>query len=181
MDSNNKAWDKIVKYDTEVDISEFTCGNNEMDLWFRRDAFEWHQHNKCTVYLALNAQNRVVGFYTLSAHSVQTRIVPQKVQEEVKGQGNWPCLLLGRFAVDKQFRGQGHLLLDEAIGTARIVQQEAGVQFLFVEAIDDEVSDWYEEHGFYRSPKNSRTSSIPCKACGQLDHKSQLTRFLPVS
>lgn len=161
VDSNNKAWDKIVKYDTEIDISEFTCGNNEMDLWFRQDAFEWHQHNKCTVYLALNAQNRVVGFYTLSAHYVQTRIVPRQVQEEVKGQGNWPCLLLGRFAVDKQFRGQGHLLLDEAIETARSVQQEVGVQFLFVEAINDEVSDWYEGHGFHRSPKNRRHLLYP--------------------
>ena len=50
VDSDTKAWDRIVKYDKEMDISEFICGNNEMDLWFRQDAFEWHQHKsaRCT-------------------------------------------------------------------------------------------------------------------------------------
>lgn len=149
-----KAWDRIVRLEADVDLTGFECGEPDLDLWLQRDAFEWQEESRCTVYLAVTGENEIVGFFSLSMYHLQSRAV----KGAVDASGNIPAVLLGKFGVDKRFRGpnresrgcghQGTLLMREIIGKARLISKDIACRLLYVEALNDRLVPWYEKRGF---------------------------------
>jgi hypothetical protein len=87
------------------DLAAFDCGAPALNDYLRKYAYHNHQNRSARTYVTLR-ENRVVGYYTLSAGSVSREDVPLRV---AKGLGNYPVpiILLARLAVDITEQGKG--------------------------------------------------------------------------
>lgn len=70
-----------------------------------------------------------------------------------------PVVLLGRLAVDEEFKGQGlgYSLLQHATGRALEAAETIGIHAVLVHAINDAVVPFYENFGFTPFPDEQRT------------------------
>jgi predicted N-acetyltransferase YhbS len=79
-----------------------------------------------------------------SGHFKSSHVYPRAV----------PSLVLARLAVDHRAQGikLGASLLQDAVGRAVSVSQNAGVRALLVHALHDRTKDFYERYGFQAAP-----------------------------
>ncbi|HLJ16707.1 MAG TPA: GNAT family N-acetyltransferase [Bryobacteraceae bacterium] len=129
---------EIEKLRREHEVSSFNCGNPVLTIWLQKFAWNNQQAGSAKIYVAL-ANDRVVGYYALTAGSVQKHESPERI---AKGLANHPIgvVLLARLAVDNRYQGQGlgkALLFDalmriaeaaEIVGTHRTRQRPASGQ-----------------------------------------------------
>ncbi len=59
------------------------------------------------MFLAVNSEQTVVGYYTLASTSLSLSDLPITLQEEITRYPTVPAVLLGRLAVDKRVKGLG--------------------------------------------------------------------------
>lgn len=161
-----KCWTRIVKLSEDVDIDSFSCGEPVIDTWFHRDALEYQEEGSCTVYVAVNDNNVIVGFFSLNMYYLQKRSTPDAIKAGITQGGNIPTVLLGRFGVSTLFRGegfrsrggvrQGPLLIREAILKAQSLAGDVGCRLMYVQALDDGLIGWYRNQGFTSMPNHPR-------------------------
>ena len=70
-----------------------------------------------------------------------------------------PVMVLARLAVDHRAQGikLGASLLQDAVGRAVSISQNAGVRALLVHALHDRAKQFYEYYGFQESPQHPMT------------------------
>lgn len=139
----------IIKLDKKHDKANFDCGNEPLNRFIKQNASQLLKRQETVIYGAVD-DNRLAGFYTLSA----CQIMQSDDNEKLKKQSpNTPigCILLGRLAVDVAYKGRGlgaDLLL-HAMQTAKTISQMLGVAFVIVDAKDDNAKDFYQKYGFW--------------------------------
>ena len=102
--------------------------------------------------------DRVAGFYSLAASSVERRRLSSRVGRNMPDPV--PVILLGQLAVDTAWRGRGlgsDLLID-AVGRA-LAAAVVGARAVAVQAIDDRARAFYERFGF--RPFSEREPLMP--------------------
>ena len=109
------------------------------------------------------ARSRIAGYYTLSAFSVLGEALPDALQKKLPKYGQIPCTLLGRLAVDREYRGLGlgkYLLVD---ALRRALAQTATVASwaVIVDAKGDAAQAFYERYGFIPLPQAPRRLFLP--------------------
>ena len=129
------------------DVSRFTSGAESLDIWLRRKARLNEAKGGSRTYVVCEG-DRVIGFYSLAASSVERRRVSSRVGRSMPEPV--PVILLGQLAVDTAYRGKGlgaDLLADAAKRTLAAADV-IGARALVVQAIDDEAKGFYERFGF---------------------------------
>jgi hypothetical protein len=89
------------------DRSKFSCGQAELDDWFRRRASQDERRNIARVFVAVNAELGVVGFYSLSSFKLDFDDLPEEVARKLPRYDGVPAALIGRLARDSRVRGRG--------------------------------------------------------------------------
>lgn len=142
---------RIDKLDPEHDLDEFDCGQEPLNVFLQRHALSNEQGGGCRTYVALDG-DRVVGFYSLAAGSMEYRDAPARVS---KGQARHPIplLVLARLAVDSscQGRGIGRGLLKDAFMRALRAAEIVGIRALVVHAKDEAARDWYLRYAAFQA------------------------------
>jgi GNAT superfamily N-acetyltransferase len=116
--------------DHQCNRRAFSCGEAELDRWFRDKAANKHAKYLCrvtTVHLAGN--NVAAGFYGLSLHSEPTNIL-DKIQRRIGWETSvFPAVHLTHLAVQRSMQGAGigQFLLSHAILRVYYIAQVAGV------------------------------------------------------
>lgn len=129
------------------DTSRFRSGVAGLDTWLQSKARLNEAKGGARTYVACDGE-RVVGFYSLAASSVERRRVPSRVGRSMPEP--IPVILLGQLAVDRDYQGQGlgsDLLVDaakRALSAAHVI----GARAIVVQAIDEEAKAFYEWNGF---------------------------------
>ena len=129
------------------DVSRFRSGVPGLDAWLRGKARLNEAKGGARTYVACDG-DRVVGFYSLAASSVEKRRVSSRVGRSMPEP--IPVILLGQLAVDTGYRGQGlgsDLLVDaakRALSAADVI----GARAIVVQAIDDDAKAFYQRFGF---------------------------------
>nr|WP_304363660.1 GNAT family N-acetyltransferase [Jiella sp. LLJ827] len=106
----------------------------------------------------------IIGYYSISAHSVRRDNLPADIQagpyEDI------PFLLLGRLAVDRRFQGQsyGDALIVHAFYATRQAATQIGILGMIVEAKDEKAAAFYEGFGFRRLTGTPRRLVLPITA-----------------
>jgi GNAT superfamily N-acetyltransferase len=153
------------------DTSRFTNGvHPSLDQWLRERAPSSEGLSARTYVVCPAAEpNRVAGYFTISAAIEQRTALPSArlrrgMPEQV------PLLLIGRLAVDAEWRGRGlgSALLTDALKRCLAASEIAGARGVVAHAIDDEAVAFYERHGFVRSPLGERVMLIPIEAIRSL-------------
>ena len=93
------------------EVSGFDCGAAPLNEFLRKHAWHNQQNRSARTYVVLRG-DRVVGYYSLAAASVQRQEATPRV---AKGLAKHPIsvVLLARLAVDQTEKGKG-------LGTARL-------------------------------------------------------------
>jgi GNAT superfamily N-acetyltransferase len=144
------------------DRSDFACGKEALDYYFRNQITQDIRRNIAKAFIAIHtATGAVAGYYTLSAAQVSLRDLDDDWRRKLPRYAALPAVLVGRLAIDRRFQGHGlgpSLLADAAI---RSIQSDIGIHFLIVDAIDDQAVLFYQHHGMRRIPDMEHRLFIP--------------------
>ena len=124
------------------DISRFSSGVPSLDAWLRGKARLNEAKGGARTYVACDG-DRVAGFYSLAASSVERRRVSSRVGRGMSGP--IPVILLGQLAVDMEYQGR-RLGSDLPIDAARRTLAAAdaiGARAVVVQAVDGRAKSFY--------------------------------------
>ncbi len=142
--------------------SDFACGNDRIDGYFREIVSQDVKRKYATCYVAREvATNRVAGFYTLSSSNVPLNEVPVPLAKKLPRYPSVAAVLigwLGRLS-DYAGLGLGEALLFDAIKT--VATAPIGAHAVFADAIDDKAASFYAAVGFMPLIKQPRTLYMP--------------------
>lgn len=136
------------------DRAAFSCGQPALDDWFRRQAGQDEKRNVARVFVAVDDEHGIVGFYSLSSFTLAFEDLPQEIARKLPRYDAIPAALIGRFARDQKVRGRrlGELLLADAIRRILSASQSLAVFAIIVDAKDDRAVAFYENFGLRRFP-----------------------------
>lgn len=143
----------------ERDRSAFSCGVEALDHYLQRQASQDVRRHISNCFVASPAGGATIaGYHTLAAASVPVLDLPDAETKRLPRYPVLPAVLIGRLAVDRQYRGRslGAALLFDAI--QRAVRAEAAVFTLIVDAKDGNAAAFYQHFGF--TPFLSRPMSF---------------------
>ncbi len=138
------------------DRSAFSCGQPDLDDWFQRRAGQDERRNVARVFVAVDSDLGVVGFYSLSSFKLEIDDLPEPVARKLPRYDGVPAALIGRLARDSRVRGKGigELLLADAVRRILGAAQSLAVFAILVDAKDEHAAAFYEGFGFQRFPLN---------------------------
>lgn len=133
------------------DVSEFDCGNGELNEWLRRHAGTATGQGTRT-YLLVDDDGSVIGYFALAPHLLARDDAPTRMARGAPNQ--IPGILLGKLALDssRQGSGLGAELLVFALRTIVDAARQVGGRVIVVDAIDDAARNFYEHHDFTPLP-----------------------------
>jgi len=142
---------RVVPLTRHHDRSAFSCGVEQLDRYIRAQAGQDTRRRVAVAFVLCRGQlNAVVGYYTLSALSIDVGAWPDDIARRLPKYPHVPATLLGRLAVDSSLRGTGlgeHLLMD-ALRRALQVSRDVGSAAVIVDAKDEGAVAFYRRYGF---------------------------------
>lgn len=141
---------------TTQDRSRFACGSEPLDRYLREQAGQDARRRVAAPFVAVGADDLVLGFYTLSATSILLADLPANLSKRLPRYPSLPATLLGRLATDLTVRGSGlgRFLLVDALH--RAVRSEIASFAILVDAKDDAAARFYERESFLPLPDSPR-------------------------
>lgn len=139
------------------DRSQFDCGRELLNAWFRRHGWINHIGGVSRVNVITDvAFGRIAGYVTLSAAQIERAFLPRSLQRDRPDPV--PATLLGQLGVDKAFQGQGHAasLVLFALRTALVASESVGSMGVLTHPLDDGVRGFYAKRGFQDLPFDPR-------------------------
>ena len=129
---------------------DFSCGEPSLDAYIQRQASQDVKRDLAVCYVLSRRDSAILGYYTLSASSVNLTDLPQELAKKAGRYALVPAVLLGRLAVDLRFQGQGlsALLLTDAL--KRALRTGVGVKLVIVDALNERAVSFYLHYEFQR-------------------------------
>jgi GNAT superfamily N-acetyltransferase len=140
------------------DRIRFSCGQPELDDWFRQSASQDEKRDVARVFVAVDDELEVSGFYSLSSFSLALEDLPDELARKLPRYDAIPAALIGRLARGERARGRGvgELLLADAIRRVLGAGRSMAVFAIVVDAKDDKVVSFYENFGFRAFPNTPK-------------------------
>lgn len=145
------------RLDDDHMIAWFDCGRDEqMNSWLYKHARKWQDEHLCQVWVLSSTETPgdPIGFFTLSAHQVTPESVPTAHRTSARDNRAWvnnlqasfPASLLGKFALDAGFQGQGfgEILMLCAYAQHLEAASHLGAKFLVLDAQHSNLAAYYE-------------------------------------
>jgi GNAT superfamily N-acetyltransferase len=109
-----------------------------LDDWFRFRAGQDEKRNVARVFVAIDDQRGIVGFYSLSTFTLSFSELPPEQAKRLPRYDAIPAALIGRLARDEKVRGEGlgALLLADAVRRVIAASRSLAVFAIVVEATD---------------------------------------------
>jgi GNAT superfamily N-acetyltransferase len=130
------------------DLSSFDCGVPSLNGWLRDQSQRARLAGTArTQVWTPRDSNTVVAYYSIAPTQVMRGEVGGRM---AGGYSAIPAFLLARLAVDQSMHGQGYdtdLLLD-AVELIQRAAQLGGGRLIVVDALNEQVSQFYHRHGF---------------------------------
>jgi ribosomal protein S18 acetylase RimI-like enzyme len=129
--------------------TQFDCGVNALNAYLQCVANQDQKRNLTRVYV-LTEKTDILGFYSISSHSVSMDELPDNLR--LGSYRSVPFLLLGRLAIDNRFKGQSHgaKLLYHAFKMTSELAERIGISGMIVDAKDEQAVSFYQKFGFKR-------------------------------
>ncbi len=140
--------------DKSHDFLEFDCGKAPLNTFLARHALANQANGSARTFVGLEG-NRVIGYYSLAVGSILYDDAPERMAKGL-AKHPIPILLMARFAVDKNYQGQGigKGLFKDALKRCLNVSKDAGVRAFMTHAKDDEAKSLYLRFGMVECPTN---------------------------
>ena len=138
------------------DLSSFDCGEPVLNDWLRHRALK--NESRFSRTYVVSEGNRIVGYFCISAGSVELGAVPGKVRRNAPD--TIPVSIIGRLAVSRDHAGKGlgADMLSDALRRIALASQSIGIGAVMVHAKDDAAKRFYLRCAeFIEYPEDSRT------------------------
>ena len=142
---------RVEALDRQHDRSGFSCGVEPLDRYLSEQAGQDARKRVAAPFVLCEGKsNAVLGYYTLSALSVDVGAWPEDMARKLPRYPVVPATLLGRLAVDRRLRGKGmgEYLLMDALRRALIASRQVAAVAVIVDAKDDSAVAFYRRYGF---------------------------------
>jgi GNAT superfamily N-acetyltransferase len=128
----------------------FSCGVAALDDWFHLRAGQDEKRNVARIFVAVDDQLGVVGFYSLSTFTLTINDLPAEHAKRLPRYDLIPAALIGRLARDQRMRaeGVGDLLLADAVKRILSAASTLAIFAIVVEAKDEQAAEFYRDFGF---------------------------------
>ncbi|MEM1132405.1 MAG: GNAT family N-acetyltransferase [Pseudomonadota bacterium] len=146
----------------EHGLSDFDCGEAALNVWLKQKALK-NESRFSRTYVVCSDQ-RVAGYYCISAGSVQRKAAPTKLKRNAPDP--IPISIIGRLAVDHSYQshGLGKDLLADALQRIALASQNIGIAAAMVQAKDTQSRDFYLSCAeFLTLPDNELTLFLPVR------------------
>jgi predicted GNAT family N-acyltransferase len=147
----------------------FSCGVEPLDVYFQSKAGQDARKRMAAPFVLVDkSSGAVAGYYTLSSMGINMGDLPTEISKKLSKYPVAPATLLGRLAVDKNYRGKGlgEFLLMNAL--YRSLQNEIASMAVVVDAKDDTARSFYEHYDFIRFPNSPYRLFLPMKSIEKL-------------
>ncbi len=145
------------------DRAGFSCGQPDLDEWFRFRAGQDEKRNVARVFVAVDVEMGVLGFYSLSSLSFSLESLPEEIARKLPRYDAIPAALIGRLARDERARGRGlgEILLVDAIRRILEAGRSIAVFAIVVDAKDERAADFYRTFEFQPFPLQPNRLFLP--------------------
>jgi len=153
------------------DRAAFSCGVAALDDWFHLRAGQDEKRNMARVFVAIDDQREIVGFYSLSSFTLAIADLPPEHAKRLPRYDLIPAALIGRLARDERVRGEGIgglLAVLPLWSTRRMKRQQLAIATLDSCRFQTAHSDFSRRH-----PKRRRLFPAHCLVSRRCRHSSQ--------
>lgn len=161
---------KIQLLDKNHRRENFTCEEDSLSEYIRIQVNQDIRKRLASCFVAVDENQNVMGYYTLSSESLGRHSIPEKFIKQVPKNYNAPVILLGRLASDINAKGTGlgeHLLMDALYRSYNLSKESIGAMAVVVDPINETAATFYENYGFEQLP-DSKKMFLPMKVIKQL-------------
>lgn len=143
------------------DRAAFSCGIEQVDNYFQKTANKLVRAGNLRVYVLVDPDGQLVGFYALNGHAVHYADLPRKFARDRPGHGTIPAAYISMIGVDRRFQGQGYgsTLLVDALRNCALAAKAIGIRVVLLDVLDcgspEQVQrrlDLYAGYGFRPLP-----------------------------
>lgn len=152
------------------DRAAFSCRVEQVDNYFKRTANKLAKADNVRIFVLTAADQGLIGFYALNAHSIDYAELPAKYARTRPGHGIIPASYISMIGVDQRFAGNGFggdLLIDALERIARAAD-EIGIAVVVLDVLDcgnselvDKRLRLYKLYGFEPLPSNGLRLFLP--------------------
>lgn len=145
------------------DRAAFSCGQANLDDWFRHRASQDEKRDVARVFVAVDSELGVIGFYSLSSFTLSIHDMPEDLARKLPRYDAIPAALIGRLARDERARGRGvgELLLADAISRILGAGRSLAIFAIVVDAKDERAVEFYKAFGFRPFPLRPKRLFLP--------------------
>lgn len=136
--------------------NSFQCDNQQLDRYLKLTASQDRKRNIAVPYVVIDRQNdRIIGYYTLSMTSIDLGELPKAIAKKLPKYPLIGVTLIGRLAVDHNYRGMGwgKLLLMDALYKSFQASKQVASFAVVVDAIDEQAVKFYQRFDFQAFPE----------------------------
>jgi GNAT superfamily N-acetyltransferase len=146
------------------DRKSFDCGEQSLNDYLHQYASQDMKRriNKVFVASPLEAPQQIIGYYGLSAGSLDANDLPEGLQRRLP-RYPVPVVLLGRLAIAESNQGMGFgtILLADALQRIAQASQVMAVYAVVVAALNERAAQFYRQFGFIPLPSHPRKLFLP--------------------
>ncbi|TKG88364.1 GNAT family N-acetyltransferase [Puteibacter caeruleilacunae] len=157
--------------DLKLNRKNFTCGKDLLDNYFRKQASQDVKRKLSACFVLIDeGSSNIAGYYTLSSNGISNSFVPDSFRKKLpRTYTSLPTILLGRFAIDKNFQGKGlgKVLLIDALKRCLDTSDTIGAFAVIVDPLDIEAERFYFKYGFMKL-QDSGKMFLPMKTIKEL-------------
>jgi GNAT superfamily N-acetyltransferase len=157
----------IVPLHKQHNRTQFDCGESELNAYLQKFARQNDENYLSKTFVAVSSDQpeEVIGFYSLSAGSIEFDTLPVGLYKRLP-RYPIPVVRLTRLAVAKRFqgRGLGQSLLMDALARYVKLSKEIGILGLIVNAKHERAKQFYLKYDFQELAVHSLTLFLPTRS-----------------
>lgn len=161
----------ILPLGKQHDRQSFDCGQHSLNQYLQRYASQDIRRRINRVFVATPSATpqRVIGYYSLSAGSLDATDLPEKLRRRLP-RFPVPVVLMGRLAVSipHQGEGVGSILLADALRRIGQAGQVMTIHAIVVDAVDSRAAEFYRQFGFIPLPDQPLRLFLPIDTAAAL-------------
>jgi len=137
----------------------FECEEQQLTDYIKKQVSQDIKKRLAVCFVAIDNDNNLIGYYTLSSESLGREKIPDKYLKKVPQNYNAPVILLGRLARNITAKGIGlgeHLLLDALFRAFTLSDESIGAMAVIVDPMHQFAIKFYEKYGFEQLPDSEK-------------------------
>ena len=146
--------------DKKHNRKDFDCGKELLKNYLKVQAGQDIKRKLSACFVLVDKETDCIqGYYTLSNNSIPLSCFPEPIKRKLPpSYESIPTTLLGRLAIDNNFKGKGlgKILIIDAFRRSYEISKEIGSFAVVVDPIDREAELFYERYDFIKLPDSEK-------------------------